>query len=141
MTSLPTKPWLLRKRFSSAASEASSLARRATDARPGEETFCSFAFDLTAFARARSWIEGDVEGCDVIVIDEVSRLEAAGRGHADAIVDALASGRLVVLSVRADQAFDVLSRFALEEPAAALELARSPSLDVFVPALVAAVRG
>lgn len=64
---------------------------------------CSLAFDQQAFALARTWIEQDLRTCPVIIIDEVSKLEAIGQGHHDAIVKALEGppNTVVVLSIRA----------------------------------------
>jgi nucleoside-triphosphatase THEP1 len=105
--------------------DAVALALAGRTARAGEEEFCSLAFDLAGFAQARGWLEADAPGADVLVLDDVARLEAAGRGHHDAVRAALAASdaRPVVLSVRADQLLAVLDRFRLPDPVAALECA------------------
>lgn len=86
---------------------------------------CSYAFDDDAFARVASWLEQDAATADVIVIDEVSRAESRGRGHARAIVTALArsesGGPVVVLCVRADELVHVVEHFGLNDTLATLE--------------------
>jgi len=88
----------------------------------GKTTFCSFAFEDGAFAAARQWLDDDFEGCPVIVIDEVSKMEVSGQGHAAGIQKALASPyeAVVVLCVRADQLFYVVEAFGLEDDAVAV---------------------
>jgi nucleoside-triphosphatase THEP1 len=110
---------------------------------PHEEVFCGFVFDHQACAAAKGWLGRDVMDAEVVVIDEVSKLEVAGRGHHDAIVEAIHSDRLVVLSVRADQLFFAMERFSLEEPVASLDLAEGEELDpapAFVDALLRELR-
>lgn len=86
-----------------------------------EEEFCSMVFDGDAFDRARAWLEADAAAATVLVVDEVSKLEAAGRGHARAIERALASDKVIaLLCVRADQLFAVVERFGLADPIATL---------------------
>lgn len=119
-----------------------ALAREGLPERPGTESFCSFTFQTDAFARARAWIEADAPGAEVLVVDEASKLEAAGRGHAGAIEVALAAPALALLCVRADQLHNVMERFALDEPLAQLEV--PCDLDAraaFVAAVTAAARG
>lgn len=107
---------------------------------PAEEEFCSLVFDGDAFARAARWIEEDLAGrAQAVVIDEVSKLEVAGRGHARAIERALASDRLAVLCVRADQLFAVVERFSLGEPIASLG-EEQPSADAFAQAIAKATQ-
>lgn len=115
------------------------VARRSSTPRgPHEEAFCSFVFDNAAFDGARAWLEADAPAADVLLLDEVSKLEIAGKGHHDAVVAALGSGKLVVLSVQAAQLFGVLERFALGEPVASLETGEDE--DAFVEAVASAVR-
>lgn len=83
---------------------------------------CSFVFDLDAFAETASWIRRAAAERDVIVIDEVSKLEASGGGHHDAIRDALGARALVVLVVRADQLFAIVERFGLGEAVATFDV-------------------
>ncbi len=105
--------------------ERCPIARHSTAAPgPSEEAYCSFLFDATGFSAARRWLAEDGARADVLFIDEVSRFEAAGRGHHDAIRAALAGRALPILSVRADQLFAVIERFDLDEPVASLDAAR-----------------
>lgn len=114
--------------------------RNSTPRGPREESFCSFVFDNDAFDMARGWLEADAPDAQVLLLDEVSKLEVAGKGHHDAVTAALATGKLVVLSVQAAQLFGVLERFALEAPVASFEIADGDDEDAFVDALVAAAR-
>ncbi|MCC7537377.1 MAG: methyltransferase domain-containing protein [Deltaproteobacteria bacterium] len=114
-------------------------ARRAGAApRASEESFCSLVFDNDAFAAALEWVRADAGDSEVLVVDEVSKLEVAGRGHAASVTRALASGRVVVLGVRADQLFAVMERFGLPEPLATLD-AQSRSAEAFAEAIARAV--
>lgn len=97
------------------------------------ESFCGFHFDGAAFARARAWVAADAGAADVVVVDEVSKLEVAGRGHHATVVDALGGAPVVLLVVRADQLFHVVERFSLDEPLATLD--PGGALDPFVEAL------
>jgi nucleoside-triphosphatase THEP1 len=118
--------------------EALMVARRDSAARaPAEEAFCSFVFDADAFAAARRWLAEDA-AARVVIIDEVSKLEVAGRGHHDAIAEALSGDRLVLLAVRADQLFAVMERFGLDEPVAALETAEPAGFEAFVSSVAGA---
>lgn len=103
---------------------------------PTEEAFCSLVFDGAAFARADKWIEKDLSHVPVVVIDEVSKLEAAGRGHARAIERALASDKLTILCVRADQLFAVVERFKLADAVASVG-AGEGSVDAFADEIAA----
>ena len=115
------------------------VARPGAAARgPHEETFCSFVFDNDAFGAARRWIEEDAAGAGVLLIDEVSKLEIAGKGHHDAVAWALGADRLVVLAVRADQLFGVMERFALDEPVASFDAAEQDGIEVFADAVAVA---
>jgi nucleoside-triphosphatase THEP1 len=117
------------------------LARRGATARePTEESFCSFVFDRQAFSLATRWVEEDAPGAEVVIIDEVSKLEAAGGGHHDAVLRALAGPPFVVLSVRAEELFSVMERFALDEPTAVLDAADPTALASFVDAIATASR-
>lgn len=115
------------------------LARASDDQDPEAQRVCSFAFDAHALAEARRWVARDAAECDVVVIDEVSKLELGRGGHHDAILAALAGRALTLLCVRADQLFGVMERFGLDAPAAALELGaegEAGDLDAFVEALL-----
>lgn len=119
-----------------------ALAREGLPERPGTEAFCSFTFHTDAFARARAWLEADAPGADVLVVDEASKLEAAGRGHAGAIAAALGAPALTLLCVRADQLFGIMERFALDEPQAQLEVPCEPAARAaFAAAVTAVARG
>lgn len=121
--------------------ERLTLARLGSETKPGQEAFCSYVFDESAFAEARRWLAEGAKSAEILVVDEVSKLEVAGRGHHDAIVEALGGDRLVLLAVRADQLFYVIERFDLGEPLASLETADRDDLDPFCEALMAGVRG
>lgn len=103
-------------------------------------SFCSFMFDDDAFAKAGAWIRDAARACEVVVIDEVSKLEASGGGHHDAIRDALGGRALVVLVVRADQLFAIVERFGLGDAVATLEVGDEGAVAPFVDALVQAAR-
>jgi nucleoside-triphosphatase THEP1 len=123
---------------SAATSRSSSparAARRATARRP----FCSMLFDARGFEAARRWLDEDAPGADVILLDEASKLEVAGRGHHDAIRAALAGPALVVLGVRADQLFGIMERFGLGDPVGSLEPGEADP-GRFVDELTAAAR-
>lgn len=136
-------------------SERVTVARRGAPG-PGELPICSFSFDDRGFSIARRWLEEDALGShpvDVIVVDEVSKAESRGRGHAAAIEAALRSHApsVLLLAVRADELPHVLTHFELGEPIAHLEaehvdaldpdaLRASPSWTAFVDALAAAAR-
>lgn len=115
------------------------LARPGSEEKSGEEAFCSFLFQQSAFEVACNWVLEDGPGADVIVVDEVSKLEAAGKGHHDAIVWGLGRDdvRVMMLCVRADQLFYVMERFGLEEePFAMIEVpAEAPALQQFAEAI------
>lgn len=117
-----------------------ALARPISIQTPQDQvTVCSFSFNDEAFLEARNWMEQDIAVCDVVLIDEVSKLEAMGRGHHDAIVRALEARKdlVVVLSIRAGQLFYVVERYGLQDDAVAvLEL---PSSDAELNQFVADV--
>lgn len=120
--------------------EHALLARRGETARdPNEQPFCSFVFDNQAFAAARSWLAADAPSAAVLVIDEVSKLEAARGGHHAAVERALRGAALVVLVVRAEELFAVMECFGLDEPVAALDAAEGEAIAPFVDAVVAAL--
>jgi nucleoside-triphosphatase THEP1 len=104
---------------------------------PEEEAFCGYAFRTDGFALARRWIEQDADA-DVLVLDGISKLEAAGRGHAAALELALAlpSPKRVVVAARSSQLFYVMERFALPEPFANVDLpAGAEEREAFVGAV------
>jgi len=114
------------------------LARRGANPRePSEEAFCSFVFDRRAFDAARGWIEQDAATAQVLIVDEVSKLEGAGGGHHDAILHALAGASLVVLSVRSEELFAIMERFGLDEPVAMLDTADATGFASFVDSVAA----
>lgn len=104
------------------------VARRGPPA-TGETPICSFSFDDEAFARVAAWIAEDRAA--VIVIDEVSKAESRGRGHAAAIRHALASDATVVLCVRADELVHVLEQFGIEDVASSVDTAQPHALAAF----------
>ncbi|MBI5547170.1 MAG: DUF2478 domain-containing protein, partial [Deltaproteobacteria bacterium] len=91
---------------------------------PTQESFCSYAFRNDAFEQAFQWLKEDAPRADVLVLDDVSKLEVQGKGHAASLVWALAQPVPVVLVVaRASQLFYVDENCGLDdEPVAALEL-------------------
>ena len=102
--------------------------------------FCSYVFDNEAFAEAGSWVRQAARESDVVVVDEVSKLEVARGGHHDAICDALRDGALVILVVRADQLFAVVERFELDDAVASLDTADKSELESFVAAVAKSAR-
>jgi nucleoside-triphosphatase THEP1 len=102
--------------------------------------FCSFVFDDDAFATAGSWVRQAVSACDVVIVDEVSKLEVSGGGHHNAIRDALTGRALVILVVRSHQLFAVVDKFGLDDAVADLEVGDDGALETFVGAIVRAVR-
>jgi nucleoside-triphosphatase THEP1 len=101
-------------------------------------TVCSFVFDAGAFEQARAWVRRAASDADVVVIDEVSKLEVARGGHHAAIVDALGGRAVVLLVVRGDQLFSVVERFGLGEAAATLESGDEDAFARFVDDLARA---
>jgi nucleoside-triphosphatase THEP1 len=85
----------------------------------GKTSLCSFVFHDETFAAAQAWVQEDSATADVLMIDEVSKLEVGGKGHHDAVVTALgaAGASVVVLCIRADQLFYVVDRFGLQDDA------------------------
>lgn len=104
--------------------ETHALAREDTIA----PELCRWRFVPEAFAQARRWTLE--EPCDAVLL-EAGRLEAAERGHWRTILDALATERLVVLSVRRGVLAHVA--LALPDPLDAIELpAAPPEVAAFV---------
>ncbi|MGC4115058.1 MAG: DUF2478 domain-containing protein [Myxococcales bacterium] len=89
-----------------------------------QDAFCTYAFENDGFARAFEWLREDGRAADVLVLDDVSKLETQGKGHAAALTWALAQAdKLVVISARASQLFYVVENFGLQDdPIAAAEL-------------------
>ncbi len=129
------------RRLTDAASAA--LARPSGVERPGKELFCSWVFDQQAFRTANDWVQRDAVLADVVVVDEVSKLEASGKGHHDIIRWLLArdAPQVVVLCVRSDQLFWVVEKFALEDGLVAdVEVpAEEAAKAAFVDAIVQAI--
>ncbi|MHB8873135.1 MAG: DUF2478 domain-containing protein [Myxococcaceae bacterium] len=104
---------------------------------------CSFSFDPAGFARAFSWLAQDAAGAQVLVLSEVSKLEAGGEGHHAALKWALAlpSPKAVVFVARAEQLSYLVEKLSPPgEPLAYLELPSGPAeKDAFVEALAAAL--
>lgn len=118
------------------------LARRGSapeGARPEAVcSFCSFVFDSDAFVEAGRWVREAAARSDVVVIDEVSKLEVSRGGHHDAIEAALGERALVVLVVRADQLFAVVERFGLDDAVATLEIGDDADVEGFAAVVAAA---
>lgn len=94
-----------------------ALARPGAVEQPGTSTVCSFAFDQGAFAQGLQWLQRDCASAQVLVLDEISKLEVRGEGHAGALRWCLGldSTKLLLLSVRGDQLFYVVEAFGLDE--------------------------
>lgn len=91
-------------------------------------TACAIRFDRPVFAIAKAWLEADAESASVLFVGDLSKEEVAGIGHYPAARFALDldDDKIVVLSVRTDQLFDIVHRFELDDDAlAALELPAS----------------
>lgn len=118
------------------------LARPAPAAAPeGQEIFCGYCFELSAFDVARTWIEQAGGAAGVVLADELGKLEAAGRGHLGAVAAVLSrSVSPVIVSVRADVLPAVLERLETrEDPLAALEPDDGPAaLETFADGVAAA---
>ncbi len=110
-----------------------AVGRRGRTPGPGDEAFCNCVFRPDAFITARGWLERDLAGADVAIIDELSRLESTGGGHVPAVSLALRQAPLTVLSVRADLLSTFMERFELGEPFAVIE--RGDPLGGFAAAL------
>ncbi len=125
--------------------ESAPLARRGTDPHGTRPTVCHYVFEPGVFARGCTWLREDAARAEVLLLDEVGRLEAGGRGHAEAIRLALGlpPPKVVVLSVRAEMLFAVVQRFLGDdpvEPVAALEAPAAPGAEEeFVAQVVRAV--
>lgn len=116
------------------------VTRPESTPREGEESFCSVVVRPAAFELARAWLEADGERARAWILDGLSRLEASGKGHVEAVrwAFAHAGARPVVLGVRADQLFDVMRVLELEhEPIASLE--SEPGDDAAIDSFVAAL--
>ncbi|MBZ0235114.1 MAG: DUF2478 domain-containing protein [Deltaproteobacteria bacterium] len=116
------------------AEPAVSIGRRGRTPGPGEELFCNCVFRPDAFVTARGWLERDLPGCDVAIIDELSKLETTGGGHVAAVPLVLARAPLTLLSIRADLLATFMERFELPEPMAMLSRGDPPQR--FVAALI-----
>lgn len=120
------------------------LARPGGVEKPGTSTVCSFSFSQEAFAAGIEWLKQDAPASQVVVIDELGKLEARGEGHAQALRWALELGdeKVLLLSVRGDMLFYVVENFGLEARVAGyLELPAAPD-DLAVQArLIAAMVG
>lgn len=103
------------------------IVRRGVAPGDGEQPFCNCVFRPDAFVTGRAWLARDLPACDVAVLDEISRLEATGGGHADAVTAALGAAPLTVLSIRADRLSALMERFGLGEPLAVLEQGDAPT--------------
>ena len=93
------------------------LARPVSAQDANGTTVCSFSFSEDALAAGRSWLEKDATSSRVLLLDEISKLEVRGQGHAQALRWALALGddKLLLLSVRGDQLFYVMETFGLHD--------------------------
>jgi nucleoside-triphosphatase THEP1 len=117
--------------------DGSAVRLGRTVAEPGSAAaVCSFAFEDQGFAEARRWIEADVAGADVLVLDGMGKLELGGGGHRGAIEYALRAGPPVVLAVREDNLVYALDALALDEPVASYGTSEdTAALDRFLDAM------
>ena len=107
---------------------------------PSQESFCTYAFRNDAFELAFGWIRQDAAAAEVLVLEDVSKLEVQGKGHAASLAWALEQpGKVVLISVRASQLFYVVETFGLEgDPVATAEL---PISDADRAAFVSSIAG
>ncbi len=103
---------------------------------------CSMAFRAESFALARRWLEEDALRSQVLVVDSIAKLEAAGEGHGPALKWALRlpDPVVVLFCARAGHLSQIFERFGLgEEMLAGLELpASGEAREQFVRALAGA---
>lgn len=107
-----------------ATGESRPLARRRdTVGRQG----LGFRFDAAAFAWAQERLLAGAAGADVLVVDELGRLEATGDGHVPALRQVLETDRRIVIvaAVRADVHDEVAQQVG--EPTLDLPCPLSPS--------------
>jgi nucleoside-triphosphatase THEP1 len=106
---------------------------------PDREEFCSYAFRNDVFSLACQWMREDAQQAQVLVIGEVSKLEASGKGHASSMRVALEQddSKVVLVLARASQLFYVMESFGLsDDPLAALEMpADSAAIDALADQL------
>lgn len=99
-------------------SEAIALARPGVQRdEAAESCVCSLVFSRAALAKGLAWLRADAAWADVLVIDEISKLEVAGDGHYETVRWALAlpPAMLLLLSVRADQLVYAVEKFDLAD--------------------------
>lgn len=122
--------------------ERAPLARSGTPAKTSEDLVCSFVFDRDGFDEARSWLDAD-RASEVLVVDELGKLEARGEGHAKALELALSTDRVLLLSVRADHLAQLVERYGIFDDALAILSCGTGddqgSLDDLVAAIAAEV--
>ncbi len=108
----------------------------------GADAVCSYSFRPEGFAEARRWLEADAAAARLLLVSEVSKLEAGGQGHHAALAWALALSDkyTVVFVARADQLSYLVEKLAPPgEPVGYLELpASADATGAFVAELVAA---
>jgi nucleoside-triphosphatase len=77
-----------------------------------DEAELGFSFDADAWPWAATRIARARREADVVVVDELGRLEARGEGHLPSLVEPLEHerARVLILSVRADRARDIEER-------------------------------
>ena len=98
-------------------SETLPLARPGGEEKAGSAAVCTFSFSQQALEDGKRWLQRDGASDRVLVMDEISKLEVRGEGHASALRWAmgLSDETLLLLSVRGDQLFYVVEAFGLEE--------------------------
>ena len=112
--------------------------------RADPERECSYSFDPGGFSLARRWLEEDAAAARVLVLSEMSKLEAGGQGHHGALTWALSlpNDKVVVFAARAEQLTYLVEKLAPPgEPVAWLELPSAEAeKDAFASALAASIR-
>lgn len=101
-----------------------------------EPDVCDLAFDSEVFQTARNWTERP--GYDVVFL-EVGKVEASQKGHWDTVDAAMATDRMLVLTLRPDYLVRVALR--LDDPVDVVELpAEASELAAFAENLARLVR-
>lgn len=116
-----------------ATGERHPLAHRRTERREGE---LGYEFDAEAWPWARERIRAARLEREVLVVDELGRLEAGGEGHLPPLVETLAAtrARVHLLGVRADCAEAIAERLGRYDLTRELS-ASEPDLEALVDAI------
>jgi nucleoside-triphosphatase THEP1 len=110
-----------------------AFAARRADGGPG------FDFEEDGWAWARARIEDAITSADVVVVDELGRLEADGRGHVAGLDGRGGRARWIVAAVRADCSAAIQARLGGFDTV--VEASRDPEVaEALVEALVKGMR-